>query len=125
MELVLLGTDGQESVTVDNLGKVLKIDSDTTVEPQAGNDVYLSIDANLQKAAYDLLEEKLAGIILSNLTTSLTYDRTQAEEGSDVKIPIGDVYNAFISNEILNVGHLEAADAGETEKSVYASFSSK
>ena len=78
---------------------------------KAGNDVYLSIDANLQKAAYDLLEEKLAGIILSNLTTSLTYDRTQAEEGSDVKIPIGDVYNAFISNEILNVGHFEAADA--------------
>ena len=32
---------------------------------------------------------------------------------------------AFISNEILNVGHFEAADAGETEKSVYASFSSK
>ena len=67
----------------------------------------------------------LAVIILSFLTTSLTYDRTQAEEGSDVKIPIGDVYNAFISNEILNVGHFEAADAGETEKSVYASFSSK
>ena len=33
-----------------------------------------------------------------------------------MKIPIGDVYNAFISNEILNVGHFEAADAGETEK---------
>ena len=42
-----------------------------------------------------------------------------------MKIPIGDVYNAFISNEILNVGHFEAADAGETEKSVYASFSAK
>ena len=31
MELELQGTDGQETVTVDNLGKVLKIDSDTTV----------------------------------------------------------------------------------------------
>ena len=83
------------------MGKV--IESKQGKKAKAGNDVYLSIDANLQKAAYDLLEEKLAGIILSNLTTSLTYDRTQAEEGSDVKIPIGDVYNAFISNEILNV----------------------
>ena len=30
----LQGTDGQETVTVDNLGKVLKIDSGTTIEPQ-------------------------------------------------------------------------------------------
>ena len=34
MELDLQGTDGQETVTVDNLGKVLKIDDNTTVEPQ-------------------------------------------------------------------------------------------
>ena len=114
---------GEIKLYVNSVGKV--IESKQGKKAKAGNDVYLSIDANLQKAAYDLLEEKLAGIILSNLTTSLTYDRTQAEEGSDVKIPIGDVYNAFISNEILNVGHFEAADAGETEKSVYASFSSK
>ena len=64
------------------MGKV--IESKQGKKAKAGNDVYLSIDANLQKAAYDLLEEKLAGIILSNLTTSLTYDRTQAEEGSAV-----------------------------------------
>ena len=48
-----------------------------------------------------------------NLVQSLTYDRTQAEEGSDVKIPIGDVYNAFISNEILNVGHLRLRMRGD------------
>ena len=47
MELELQGKDGQETVTVDNLGKVLKIDDNTTVEPVAGNDVYLSVDADL------------------------------------------------------------------------------
>lgn len=123
LDKTLQGEKGEIKLYVNSVGKV--IESKQGKKAKAGNDVYLSIDANLQKAAYDLLEEKLAGIILSNLTTSLTYDRTQAEEGSDVKIPIGDVYNAFISNEILNVGHFEAADAGETEKSVYASFSSK
>ncbi len=35
MELELQGKDGQETVTVDNLGKVLKIDDNTTVEPVA------------------------------------------------------------------------------------------
>ena len=34
MEMDLQGTDGQETVTVDNLGKVLKIDSGTTIDPQ-------------------------------------------------------------------------------------------
>ena len=123
LDKTLQGEKGEIKLYVNSVGKV--IESKQGKKAKAGNDVYLSIDANLQKATYDLLEEKLAGIILFNLTTSLTYDRTQAEEGSDVKIPIGDVYNAFISNEILNVGHFEAADAGETEKSVYASFSSK
>ena len=35
MELELQGRDGQETVTVDNLGKVLKIDEDTVVPPVA------------------------------------------------------------------------------------------
>ena len=44
METSLQGTDGEETVTVDNLGKVLKIDDSTRVEPVAGNDTYLTID---------------------------------------------------------------------------------
>lgn len=42
METSLQGTDGEETVTVDNLGKVLKIDDSTRVEPVAGNDTYLT-----------------------------------------------------------------------------------
>ena len=47
METTLQGTDGEETVTVDNLGKVLKIDDSTRVEPVAGNDVYLTVDSKL------------------------------------------------------------------------------
>lgn len=43
MELDLQGKDGEETVTVDNLGKVLDIDSSKTVDPVAGNDVYLTL----------------------------------------------------------------------------------
>ena len=46
METSLQGTDGEETVTVDNLGKVLKIDDSTRVEPVAGNDTYLTIDSS-------------------------------------------------------------------------------
>ena len=65
MELELQGKDGQETVTVDNLGKVLKIDDNTTVEPVAGNDVYLSVDADWQSAIYQILKQRVAGILLN------------------------------------------------------------
>ena len=48
METSLQGTDGEETVTVDILGKVLKIDDSTRVEPVAGNDTYLTIDSSWQ-----------------------------------------------------------------------------
>ena len=58
MELQLQGTDGEEKLSVDNLGKVLKIDESSKKDPISGNDVYLTIDKNLQKAAYQILEQK-------------------------------------------------------------------
>ncbi len=39
---------------------------------------YLTIDADLQKAAYDMLEqEELAGILLAKMSDVLDYDRSQ------------------------------------------------
>ena len=66
METTLQGTDGEETVTVDNLGKVLKIDDSTRVEPVAGNDVYLTVDSKWQSAIYQILKQRVAGILLSN-----------------------------------------------------------
>ena len=66
MELELQGKDGEETVTVDNLGKVLDIDNSKTVDPVAGNDVYLTIDSDWQKSIYQILEQRVAGIVLSN-----------------------------------------------------------
>mgnify|MGYP000181516368 FL=1 len=64
MELELQGKDGEETVTVDNLGKVLDIDNSKTVDPVAGNDVYLTIDSDWQKSIYQILEQRVAGIVL-------------------------------------------------------------
>ncbi len=60
METELQGKDGSEDVLVDRLGKILDVDEDSKVDPVAGNDVYLSIDKDLQEAAYNILEQKIA-----------------------------------------------------------------
>ncbi|MBC5687800.1 penicillin-binding protein [Mediterraneibacter sp. NSJ-55] len=120
MDEVLQGNKGERTFYVDSLGKVTETVSST--DPGAGNDVYLTIDKDLQEKTYQLLEEKLAGIILSKLHDMLDYDPSTAEDASDIIIPVGDAYNAFIANEIIDETHFGAEDAGTVEKAVYAVF---
>ena len=68
MEGVLQGKKGKQKVLVDNLGKV--ITTVDTTEASAGNNIYLTIDLELQKYAYNILERRLAGIVLAHLTTA-------------------------------------------------------
>ena len=91
MELELQGKDGEETVTVDNLGKVLDIDHSKTVDPVAGNDVYLTIDSDWQKSIYQILEQRVAGIVLSKLTPNKSFDYEAEKDASKITIPIYDV----------------------------------
>lgn len=120
---VLKGDKGEQTFYVDNLGKVTDIVS--TKDPKAGNDVYLTIDKNLQITAYKLLEEKLAGIVLSKLTNVLDYDPSVASDTKEIIIPVGDAYNAFIANGIIDLDHFGSQGAGTAEQAVYAAFTSK
>ena len=63
-ESYLRGTNGLETMYVDNLGKV--IDTVESKPATAGNDVYLTLDLNLQKYCYDTLEDEITSIILSD-----------------------------------------------------------
>lgn len=123
MDEYLQGTKGEEKVYVNNVGKVVETLSVT--EPQAGNDVYLTLDKDLQMTAYNLIEEKLAGIILRKLTNQLDYTRDPNGESSKVIIPIGDVYYSFIGNQILDTDEFAEEEATSTEKRVYALFSER
>ena len=73
----------------------------------------------LLSMAYNLIEEKLAGIILKKMTTALDYTR-DPEGNSDIIIPVGDIYNAFFANEILDIDHFATTEAQTTEQNVYA-----
>lgn len=116
MESVLRGKKGRQDVLVDNLGKIIKVVD--TKESAAGNDIYLTIDLALQKYAYNILERRLAGILLAHLTSA-------EEPGSDKMIPIKNVYYALIDNNIIDITRLDRKKAQKNEKEVYRLFEEK
>ena len=125
MELTLQGTDGKETVSVDNLGKVLKIDEDTKVEPVAGNDVQLTIDTDWQSAIYQILKQRVAGVLLTKIDAVKTFDYSSVTDASQIRIPIYDVYNALISNSVIDINKFSNEDTSDVEKNLYAKFQQK
>lgn len=123
METYLQGVKGHETIFVNNLGKV--IESTNLVEPVAGNDVHLTIDHDLQVAAYNILEQKLAGILLSKIINVKEYNSPERPSASQLKIPIDDVYFALFNNNVIDIKQFEDEDAGENEKAVYEAFIEK
>lgn len=123
METTLQGTKGSETVYVDNLGRV--IESTNYIEPIAGNDVYLTIDKDLQMAAYNILEQNIAGILVSKIKNVKEYIPTENASSSSIIIPIYDVYFALFDNNIISMSHMSGEDAGETEALVYERFATQ
>ena len=122
MDETLQGKKGSETVYVDSLGKVME--TTERIEPQAGNDVYLSIDKDLQEAVYNLLEQEIAGILYSKIVNIKEYN-TAAGTASDILIPIDDVYFALINNNVLDLNHFSTEDASDVEKQIFSAFGSK
>ena len=125
MEQFLHGTDGQETVTVDNLGKVLKIDESTIVPPVAGNDVYLSIDSDWQSAIYQILKQRVAGVLLTRIENTKKFDFEGVKDASQISVPIYDVYNALVANSVIDIEKFNDQDASDIEKNLYAKFQQK
>lgn len=125
METTLKGTDGQETVSVDNMGKVLRIDEETKVEPVAGKDVYLTLKTEWQKDIYEILKQRVAGILLSKIENSKTFDRTAITDSIQIRIPIYDCYFQLINNNVIDIEAFEETDASETEKTLFVKFQQK
>ena len=127
METTLKGTDGSEEVTVDSVGRVQSINEESRVEPVQGNDVYLTIDRDLQEACYQILEQRIAGILVSNIQPikSLEAAGIDPSETDAIPIPIYDVYYALIENSVINLDHFTEAGASAMEQWVYQAFLQK
>lgn len=123
METYLQGVKGSETVYVNNLGKV--IETKNYVEPIAGNDLYLTIDHDLQVATYNILEQKLAGILLSKIINVKNYNPPENINTSKLMIPIDDVYFALFNNNVIDIHHFDNKDAGENEIAIQEAFLEK
>lgn len=118
LEGELRGKSGNQHLFVDNMGRVLEvIDSSEAV---AGNDVYLSIDSELQKYCYDALERELAGILLAHLDEG----NSKGTE-KNILIPINDAYFALFRNNTLTMAHIRSDQATENERSFLNAFESR
>lgn len=121
-EEYLHGMNGSETVTIGNNKRVIEVKD--TIEPTAGNDIYLTIDSDLQKVVYDILEQGIAGILVSKITNS-TDVGSKGVSASRIKIPIYDVYFALINNNVLDSTTFDMEDATNLEKNVHQKFLSE
>ncbi|MCR4959878.1 MAG: penicillin-binding protein [Lachnospiraceae bacterium] len=119
-EAVLKGEKGSETVYVDTMGRIISVED--LVDAVAGNDVYLTIDANLQEAIYHILEQKLAGILLNKIINYKEYIPAENASSSDILIPIYDVYYALLNNEVIDITHISKDDAQDNERVLYAAY---
>lgn len=105
-ESYLRGQNGESKFYIDTVGRISEIISNT--DSVAGDDLYLSIDADLQKATYITLEREIAGIVYSNIKAG--------------NIPIIDVYKTLIGNSVIDISHFSEDDASATEQEVQSEF---
>ena len=120
LETTLQGIKGHETVIVDTMGKVNAIIE--RQEAQAGKDVYLTIDSDLTKAVYNIIEQRLAGLVASKIINAKEYRAAENASSSDILIPIYDVYFAMFNNAIIDMKSLAKENAEETEKEVYQAY---
>ncbi len=121
METTLQGKKGSETLFVDKVGQVL--DTTNYIEPSAGNDVYLTIDKDLQEAAYDILESRLAGILSRKIVNSKKVGTTA--KSSDIMIAVYDVYYKLFENTVIDTKKFNNKNASATEKKVAKVFAGK
>lgn len=123
MDEVLQGSNGLKEVAVNQTGRIQNVLSVT--DPVPGKDVYLSIDKELQIAAYQILEQHIAGILLSNIINAKEFDKSSLKDSSDIRIPVYDVYCALIKNNILNISPAASSKSSDLEKSIAQRFQSE
>ena len=123
MEMELQGTKGYEKMYVDSVGRVLEVVE--SKEPVPGNNLYLTIDKDLQIAVYNLIEQKLACILISKIDNMKEYVPGPNASADKIRIPIYDVYYALIQNHILDINRFSGENASELEKDIYQRFLGK
>ena len=118
-ENYLHGARGYEIITVNQTGRVIGIVDEK--KASSGNDLYLTIDTELQKACYDMLEKQLANILLSKIHRGKGWG-TKGTSSDGITIPEYDVYFALINNNVIDISALNQKHASDVEKSIHQKY---
>ena len=121
MELELQGHKGYKNLVVNNVGNVMQVVSET--QASTGNDIYLTIDRDLQIGIYHLIEQQLAGIITNKLVNR-DLEETDYKKGSNIPIPVKDVYFQLINNNVLSIDNFASEEASDVEQQIYQKYES-
>lgn len=124
MDKELQGTDTINEVTVNNVGKAVG-EPVMIREGERGQDVYLSLDKDLQNTVYHILEQNIAGILSANLINAKEFDKTNIRDTTEIRIPVGDVYRALVRNEIIRTDSMRREDASVLEQKTLEKLQNK
>lgn len=119
MESTLRGSKGSRTMFVDNVGHIMEISKESA--SVAGNDVYLTIDRELQIGIYHIIEQQLAGILVSKIVNQ-DEPNTENTNSTNRLIPVKDAYFQLINNNILNIDRFSQENASDIEKNIYSKF---
>ena len=87
--------------------------------------LFRSLDKDLQVAIYNILEQKIAGILVAKTRNIYNYDPLKSASRQDIIIPIDNVYFALFDNNVIDMNHFTDENAYDTEKEVYQIFQEK
>ncbi len=121
MELELKGKKGSQTAYVDNVGRILMITDE--VQPVAGNDIWLTLDLNLQKGIYNILERQLAGVLLNTIVNQ-EEEEIVYTDSSSIKIPVKTAYFQLINNNVLSLDAFSSAEASDVEHQINLKYES-
>ncbi len=122
METELQGKKGSQTMYVDSMGRILEVVKRT--EPEAGHDIYLTLDRDLQIGVYHILEQQLAGIITDKLVNR-DLDDNDYEKAANIPIPVKDVYYQLINNNVLDLVAFSAPERPRQRKTSMRSTASR
>ncbi|MFI3230427.1 MAG: penicillin-binding transpeptidase domain-containing protein [bacterium] len=104
-ESTLKGTDGTSYYEVDNLGRKISESTDLSEPSISGNDVFLTLDANLNEVVYDAIEVTLKDTIINRLS-----GRNYAGPNYTTK----DIYISMVKANTLNMKQILNSDSVES-----------
>lgn len=102
----LRGTNGSQYIEVDSSGRRITTVENEGVNPIPGNNVFLTVDADLQKTAYDALEDALTNAQISRLS------------GGDYSYSVSAVFKSMIESDNIRIKNILNSNEDTTQGTI-------